>query len=819
MENVNPHEELKRLDDQIRSAMSLAALEPIYFRLKQIIEANPGDFDIEITGSEIKRRLIARGTVLKHQAPPPSPAPPPPPISGTQPLPPPPPFADIPTVDSQPLPPPPPFMDTPTVDAQPLAPPPFMDTPTVDAQPLPPPPPFSGSAPPEPPFPAALRPKRKRSPALAVGLALFLVAALAGAYFVAKRLRNPKPVTEAAVLVDIATTPPGAAVTVSGGASQTCTSNCQLSLMPGAYQVSASLDGYDSAVDSLTVTARQAASVNLTLQPQALSLRLLTDLDQGKVTVDDRPPADLQEGQLVLDKVAAGTHTVKVAGPKGDASFSFAVANAQMPSVAGAVTAHNVVALLVASFGHQARVVSNAGPWKLAVNGQPQGDASPAGTDLTGFRPGVNEIVLGEGPSARNMSESFGAAPTLTVFLKTDVNSGTLIVSTGQDDVRVFLNDKEYRRRTQRGELRVPALGKVVVRVAKNGFQDVPAQTVELKKGAEVRVQFNLKPQPQFGSLEIRGAAAGIQVLIDQKDAGAVGPDGTLRLGSIQPGDHVVELRRDQYVPKRMQRSFLAGQTVALSGTDVTLAAATGTVRIARNPATAAVTYRRNDETEPHEARGDQIELPAGAYTFAANAPGFAESTKPVQLAAGETRTLDFTLVRQQAAAPPTPAAPANPMADFEDAAGWKKEGDTWVHKGGGFVAFNLPPKGVITFTVAPLKTGGRAGQVRWFVQFLDGKNYLQYEIDRKNFWAGVIEKGKRYERLKTAHNIATQKPFTVQVEVAPDHLSQKVRIGADWKLFDNFVEAGRDFTKGKFGFLIQGSDEIGISDFKFTPK
>jgi hypothetical protein len=866
MENVNPHEELRKLDDQIRSATSLAALEPVYFRLKEIIEAFPDDFDIEITGSEIKRRLIARGTVLKHQAPPPplSPAPPPampeaqsyppPPFMDAPgpslpPLPPPPfedaamgeaqsypppPFMDTPTGEAQSYPPPPfrdaptgeaqsypppPFRDTPTGEAQSYPPPPFRDAPTGEAPLFPPPAPFPGSAQPEPPPPAPPRPKRKRSPALAIGIALCLLAALAAAYFVAKRLRKPNPAGEAAVQVDITTTPPGAAVTVSGGASQTCTSNCQLPLMPGAYQISASLDGYESAVGAVTVTPRQPVSVNLTLQPQALSLRLLTDLDQGKVTVDDRPAADLQEGQLVLDKVAPGTHTVKVAGQKGDASFSFEAADARLPAVAGAVTAHNVVALLVASFGHQARVVTNAGPWKLAVNGQPQGDAGPAGTDLTGFRPGVNEIVLGTGADARNMSESFGAAPMLTAFLKTDANSGTLIVSTGQDDVRVFLNDKEYRRRTLRGELRVPALGKVAVRVAKSGFQDEPAQTVELKKGAEVRVQFNLKPQPQFASLEIRGAAAGTQVLVDQRDAGAVGPDGSFRLGSIQPGDHTVELRREQYVPKRLQRSFVAGQSVALAGADVMLAAAGGAVRIARNPASAAVTYRRNDEAEPHEARGDQIELAAGAYTFSASAPGFAESTKPVQVAAGETRTLDFTLVRQQAAAPPPPAAPANPMADFEDAVGWKKTGDTWVHKGGGFVAFNLPPKGVITFTVAPLKTGGRAGQVRWFVQFLDGKNYLLYEIDKKNFWAGVIEKGKRFERLKTAHNLATQQPFTIQVEVAADHLSQKVRVGGDWKLFDNFVEAGRDFTKGKFGFLIQGSDEIGISDFKFAPK
>jgi len=74
------------------------------------------------------------------------------------------------------------------------------------------------------------------------------------------------------------------------------------------------------------------------------------------------------------------------------------------------------------------------------------------------------------------MSESFGAAPMLTAFLKTDVNAGTLIVSTGQDGVRVFLNGKEYRRLTSHGQLRVPILGKVAVRVARVASRTSPSK-------------------------------------------------------------------------------------------------------------------------------------------------------------------------------------------------------------------------------------------------------------------------------------------------------------------------------------------------------
>ena len=825
MENGNPQEELKRLDEQIGSATELAALKPIFFRLNEIIQAFPGDFDVQFTGNEIKQRLVARGTELKQQEtsppPPAMPAPEPPPLPTS--------FPDIvapapaspgepPVVPAAaPLP-----WSFPSSDSAPpeQTPPVFAVTPEI-----PPQPPILPPAPPVPP-----RPSHSWKRAVVIWPIAGLLVALVVVVLVVQQKRkgntNPAARIPAAVQVEIATTPPGASVRVAaepsaagGGRETTCTSNCKVLLTPGAYQVSASLDGFEPATSAVNVTAGQPAAVSLTLPAQPQSIRLLTDLERGKVVVDDRPPVDLQEGQFVLDKVAPGTHTVKVMGPNGDASFSFEIADARLPAVAGPVNARNMIAVLVASFGRQARLVTNAGPWKLAVNGQPQSDAGPAGTALTNFQPGVNEIVVGQGGDRRNMSESFGAAPMLTAFLKTDVNAGTLIVSTGEDNVRVFLNDKEYRRRTQRGQLRVQTLGKVTVRVAKSGFQDEAAQTAEVKKGAEVRVQFDLKPQPQFGTLQIHGAMAGTEVLVDQKQAGTVKPDGSFSLGAIQPGDHTIELRRERYLPKRLQRSIHAGQAVVLAGADVALAAAGGTIRLTRNPASAAITYRRGDETESHQASGNQIDLPPGSYVFSATAPGFAASSTHVQLAAGENREVDFTLARERPAAP-SPVA-ASGMAEFEDAQSWRKDDDSWVHRGGGFVPYKLPPNGVFTFTVQLLKGGGifRAGQIRWCLQYLDSKNYLLYEMDRKIFWAGVVEKGKRAERVKAPHNLGNPKAFTIQIEVTPDRLVQKVRVGDEWKVLDTFVEPGRDFTEGKFGFLIQGNDEIAISDFKFLPK
>ncbi len=811
-ENLNPLDELKRLDMEIALATELAGLKPLYYRLNEIGQRYPADFDVQFALSEVKQHLMDRGAQLKQQE-----AGPPPPL---MPEAPPPPVPISYRETAAPAAPPP----TPSVFEPPPEPVRSAFEPIVEPVPpvtIPPQPPTPPPAPPTPP--------RKWNPVLVLAPVAGLLLVVVFGVFVVKQIgkRRAGGPPMATVQVDVATNPPGAAVRLTpaqaaagGGNEAACTSNCKLALAPGSYQVTASLEGFEPAAGSVIVTAGQPAAVNLTLQPQAQAIRLLTDLDQGQVVLDGQPAGDLQEGQFVFDKIAPGQHTVKVTGRSGDAAFSFEVADARLPAVSGPVTAHNLVAVLVSSFGRRARVVTSAGPWKLMVNGQQQGDASPAGTDVVNFQPGVDEIVVGEGRDQRNMSETFGPAPMLTAFLKSDVNAGTLVVSTGQDDVRVFLNDKEYRRRTLRGQLRIQTIGRVTVRVAKPGFQDVPPQSVEVAKGAEVRLRFELKPQPQYASLEIRGGTPGAEVLLDQRAVGAVGPDGTFALNTIQPGERTIELRLQQHSPKRLQRAFQAGQAVVLAGPDVVLTAAGGTIRIARNPAAATVTYRRAEETESREVKGNQIDLPAGNYVFSATATGFTESTVRVQLAGGETRPLEFNLVRERPVVPAAkPAVVSSGMADFENPQAWRKEGNAWVRRGGGFVPFRLPPKGVFTFTVELLKGGGifRSGQIRWCVQYLDPRNYLLFEMDRKNFAASVVEKGRKAERIKTRHDFEKQKAFTFQIDIAPDRLVHRVRAGDQWTVLDTFSEPGRDFTQGKFGFLIQGNDEIAISDFRFV--
>jgi hypothetical protein len=616
------------------------------------------------------------------------------------------------------------------------------------------------------------------------------------------------PPAAGTVPVDIITTPPGATIQINNDTK--CTSNCRVNLAPGNYQVTAMLDGYDPAATGVTVIPGAPINVTLSLLNQAQSVRIYTDLPSGKVFLDGAPAPDLQDGQLVLDRVKNGKHSLRVIGPTGEASFAFNLVAGKAPAIEGPISALNLLAVLVGSFGGNAIVQSNSAPVKVSLNGQPQGVTSPAGLELKNVSTGDQQLAIGEGADERKMVVTFGSMPALTAYLKSDINSGTLVVSTGEDDVSVFLNGKEYRRKTRRGQLRIPIVGPVKVRVAKEGFQTEGEQAAEVKKGEETRLAFRLRPLPQVASLQVRGAAPGTQLVIDERIIGRVGADGTLSAANLIPGDRVIELRREGYLNKRMTRTLKSGETLVLNGGDVALAAAAGTLHLLLSPPDAQVTYRRSDETQSHLTRDAALRLDPGVYVFTAKAPGHLERTEKVPVVAGETRNVELALAREKVETPKPNQAPVAAASDWN---GWNNEGGEFVRRGGGRVPVHTGPlNGTLTFTAHLRKGGGlfRGGKLRWFID--DGDKTSQFEIDKKHFYAK-----DSIENEKLEHENLDQKKFTVQVEITPDRIVQRLRVDGRWVVLAS--QAGRSIPNGRFGFIIPGGDEIAVSDFHFTPR
>ena len=53
--------------------------------------------------------------------------------------------------------------------------------------------------------------------------------------------------------------------------------------------------------------------------------------------------------------------------------------------------------------------------------------------------------------------------------------------------------------------------------------------------------------------------------------AAAIGSDGNATVSTVKPGLHAIELRREQALPKKYDRTFKTGDVVLLSGPEVTL--------------------------------------------------------------------------------------------------------------------------------------------------------------------------------------------------------------------------------------------------------
>lgn len=563
-----------------------------------------------------------------------------------------------------------------------------------------------------------------------------------------------------------------------------------------------------------------AAPVEPAPPPPPEAVRLITNLESAKVTLDEQPAELMQEGQLALGSLPPGKHSIKVADRYGEASFAFEITPGAAPAVIAPPTARNILAVIVTQAAGKARVHASVARLKLTLDGQPAGEADPAGIELANLSPGTHELSVGEGAALRKFILEAGPAPSLTAYLQSDRNVGTLVVVTGEDGVAVFLDGQKQPNPTRRGQLRITRAPKRYrVKVAKEGFLEEPEREVEVRKGEEVKVAFQLRPAPKVASLAIRGATPGAEVLLDQRPLGIVGPDGTFHSATITPGEHIIELRKDKFRPAQIHRIFPVGITVELQGGEVALRALTGTLRLTVSPAGARVTAARGSEP-PRPLSPGTVELEEGSWTLIARAPGYLERTERVQIAGGQTVSLEVALTREPPKGPP-PVQTIG-MEGFENPQGWTRQGEWYVRRGGNLVLYKPAPQGgTYTFTILMASGGGvfRGRRLEWVVDFRDQRNHVLYQLERDTFRRTLFVNGRRTETRKP-HGLALKDEIqaTVQIEVTATGITHRVRKGEEWVVLDSLNVPGQNFTVGQFGFIIQGRDEVRLANFSFRP-
>lgn len=701
----------------------------------------------------------------------------------------------------------PPTTEVPPV--QPEAVQPVAAPPTV--QPDVAPPPVQPPAP-QPKPKAPMKPATKW--AIIGGAGAFAVVLLA---IVAFTMLPRKEAGTGTISFEVRTQPPGAVVRVDGKIRGT--SNFPLAVEPGTYQLQATLDGYLPASTSITVTAGAAKPVELTLQPMPQTVRLFADVAEGKVTLDDQPSRELLEGQLMIESVVPGKHTVTIAARNSQASFEFELVPGGVPVITAPPAVKNVAALVVSSFGNRARIYSSVAPATAQMDSQPAGELRPEGLELSGLTPGPHDLAVSDGKTSLKRVIEISPAPVLTAFLQSDQNIGTIVVMAGEDGADIYIDGVKYRRQTARGgQLRIQRTPKEYrVRVAKVGFQEVPEQVVQIAKGEEKKVVFRMAALPTAAHLSIQGAMPGAQVFLDQNVVGTVQADGSLAILSIPPGDHVVELRRERTRSQPVRKSFAAGQTVALTPVEVAMKSTTGTLRFNIQPAGAQVTVARAGG-QPQTPGGNTMELEEGSYTVTVRAPGHAERSEQVQVTGGQTVPVNISLAREQR----KPELAAIGMEGWPPGS-WRVEKEWFVRKGGGFVAFKAGGAGTYSFNIMFSGGGGllRGKELQWVANYKDDRNYILFRLDKSEFRRIQSVNGRRTEMVKKPHGLSIGDYLlaTVQMETTPDAVVNRVRKGDQWVVLDTWTQPGANFTQGRFAIRIEGQDEIRMSGFSFHPE
>jgi hypothetical protein len=436
----------------------------------------------------------------------------------------------------------------------------------------------------------------------------------------------------------------------------------------------------------------------------------------------------------------------------------------------------------------------------VSLDGQPSVDLPADGIDLSPVPAGAHELTVSHNGEEYKLAIEATPVPALTAFVESGQNVGTLVVVTGQDKTKVFLNGKPLDQQTQAGQLRVANLEPkdYVVRVAKPGYQDLPEQKIRIRKGQQGRLVFNLLPVLHLASLSIQGGTPGATVLIDQANVGTISADGSLNLSSISPGDRAIEIRKERFKPRQIKRHFAVGTPVVLTASDVSLEAAPGELKITFSPTDALVTLNKAGEAPVKATSGTAMSLAAGTYTLAVRmADGFVQSGA-VDIVAGQSRSFDLGL------------APSG-MSKWDDPTGWKQDKGAFVRKGGEYVLYGVSPtSGTFVFS-AMLNKGHR---LQWVVNYTDANNYDLFQLDDSNFYRTIVRNGQKVSDAKIPHKGEKKSFRNLQVHVSATEIVHQIKQGDTWVVLDRCTQPGSNLASGKFGFLLPGGDQVSLASF-----
>jgi eukaryotic-like serine/threonine-protein kinase len=590
--------------------------------------------------------------------------------------------------------------------------------------------------------------------------AVVLLGIAAAAWFALRPKSRPVVSTSAApsdVTFEVRSMPPGA--TILEGSRTVGSSNSELRLPAGQHQLTAQLDGYQPASLPVDLQPDSSSPYNIKLKPLAASFHLFTPFKKGDLFWDAKTSEILaDDGQLAVGALDPGKHTLRIESGSAKATISFEDQPLTLP-VLEKPAATGVDAVAVATYRDQAVLTSSITDLPVLVDNQPAGKLAAGMLALKDLSPGPHTLTIGEWSG----NIETGPAPSLSVFLGALASQGKLFINVqGSMDAHVFINGAD-RGIAKKGRYLVSLdPGDYEVTVSDQGFVAAKPEKVQLRKGVVSRLNFTLEPQP----------------------VAPVAP------AVVQPPPKV-----------------------------------TGNITVVVAPANAEVKYARNGDSSFQAFRLPTMSLDPGTYVFTAHAPGYGEGRGTVEVTPGGVRTLNFSLTLAKV----TPAAPSQivhtmRLEDWDKP--WGMDGVWYTRQGGDFVPYKIvPASGVFRFAIAPKSSKGFLGiggnpKMRWVINYVDPKNYIEFQIDKQSYSSEQYINGKKVEHAKRKpHGLAEATSFEIQMTVAPTKISVEIRSGDDYTTLDTFSDADSNYTDGRFGFHLPNQDQIYLTNFSFTQK
>ena len=108
--------------------------------------------------------------------------------------------------------------------------------------------------------------------------------------------------------------------------------------------------------------------------------------------------------------------------------------------------------------------------------------------------------------------------------------------------------------------------------------------------------------------------------------------------------------------------------------------------------------------------------------------------------------------------------------------------------------------------------------KLQWYAGYQDSQNYILFAVDGKHATIHEIHDGKSIEIARMPFNAESNEWVQVDLSVRPDSIAARLKTpDTGWNDLGSVASPGRDFTQDKVGFYIPGSDEIAVSNFRFS--